>query len=1043
MMTSSYRYEQGKLWIDQYDQKKPFASFLPGIAGRYGIPMWVYYVNRGQLISSFGLESKDQAILDFSPANMAYRRTEIDGFRTFIKVDGHYHEPFSSISNFPRKMWIETNGVGIQEVFNDIELTIKYFNVTDQPYPGLIRKVSLKNLRNDQRTIELVDGLATMWPYGTNQFMIKNMSNLAVAWFDVFNQERKMPLLKNRSTTEDTAEVEGVEQGNFFVSINQEQEKLDVIFDPSLIFGYEMSLREPKVFQHQPLSQLLLEEQVTVNQLMSGFSASTIQLKDHYSFYTLFGKANHLDELHELETKLSYEYFQELEGYAESLGDEVTSPMDVSTRYKTFDAYLKQSFLDNLLRGGYPLIFKGKEHDIIYHVYSRIHGDMEREYNNYFVEPAYFSQGNGSYRDVNQNRRNDVYFVPEAQLFNIRQFMDLIQLDGHNPLTIQGSKLSISAEDLSDILKHVTSHQDRVENILKKPFTPGKLMTEIDQHKIGLSIDKDRFLAHVLSYATQEIQSVYGTGYWSDHWIYNMDLIESYLNVFPDRLDKLLLSPEYRFYQNHVSVYPRSIKYVMTPKGEVRQLGPLYHDQEKIDRTRLRVNQTNFHKSAHGETIRVTLLAKLIHLASIKFTSLDPEGMGIMMDSEKPGWNDAMNGLPAIFGSGLTETITLKRLVDRLIEWLPKLDDEFFHIPSRIVQFFKDIVSGIDFGFDYLQDLRETFDRDTKFFLDPQPLKVSKNDLMNGLFALEKAIDKGLTKAKNMGDGILPTYLSYEAFDYQVNEKRHPELGYPTVTVRSWKVRKLPFYLEAPATYLKQLHNVEEAKAIYQKIKKTAMYDDKLGLYLTSDPLDDETLEIGRARAFTKGWLEREACFMHMSYKYLISLIKSGLYNEYFHDMKTAMPPFMDPEVYGRSPLENASFIATSNNPNPKNHGRAFVARLTGTTSEAITLMILMMTGKKLFSVEDQVLKFKIQPILTKDFFDDNHEVSFKLFNKVNITVVNPENVDTFDGLEPVEYQLSNAFDLVTILGPTVDGHLAEQIRRGHFDHVRVILKSL
>ncbi|RJX26628.1 MAG: cellobiose phosphorylase [Acholeplasma sp.] len=1041
-MNSSYVYEQGKLWIDRYDQKKPFASFLPGIAGRYGIPMWVYYVNRGQLISSFGLESKDQAILDFSPANMAYRRTEIDGFRTFIKVDGRYYEPFNSNNNHPRSMWSETNAVGIKEVFDDLELTVKYFNVTNQPYPGLIRKVSLKNLRKDHRHIELVDGLATMWPYGTNQFMIKNMSNLAVAWFDVFNQERKMPLLKNRSTTEDTAEVEGVEQGNFYVSVNQEQEKLDVIFDPSLIFGYEMSLRNPQIFQEQILDQLLLQEQVTVNQLMSGFSAATFMLDQEYQFYTLFGKANHLEELHELETKLSFEYFQELERDADILGQEVTAPVEVSTHYKTFDAYLKQSFLDNLLRGGFPLVFKGKEHEIIYHIYSRIHGDMEREYNNFFVEPAYFSQGNGSYRDVNQNRRNDVYFVPEAQIFNIHQFMDLIQLDGHNPLTIQGSKLSVTAEDLPDMLKLVTSHQERIEKILKQPFTPGKLMTEIDHHKIGLTVDKDRFLNHVLSYATQEIQSVYGTGYWSDHWIYNMDLIEAYLNVFPDRLDKLLLSPEYRFYQNHVSVFPRSIKYVMTPKGEVRQLYPLYHDQEKINKTHLKVNQTNFHKSIHGETIRVTLLTKLIHLASIKFTSLDPEGMGIMMDSEKPGWNDAMNGLPAIFGSGLTETITLKRLINRLIEWLPHLDQEIFMVPTRIAQFFKDIISGIEYGFDYMQDLREAFDRDTKFFLDPQPIKIHKNDLISGLNIILKSIEKGLTKAKKMGDGILPTYLSYEAFDYKVNEVKHPELGYPTVTVRQWKVRMLPFYLEAPATYMKQLHDHDEAKMIYQKIKQTDMYDEKLGLYLTSNPLDDETLEIGRARAFTKGWLEREACFMHMSYKYLISLIKSGLYEEYFTDMKTAMPPFMDPEIYGRSPLENASFIATSNNPNPKNHGRAFVARLTGTTSEAMTLMILMMTGKTLFTFEDQVLKFKIHPILTHDFFDQKHEVSFKLFSKVNITIYNPENKNTFEGLYPVEYQLKNAFDHVTVQGPTVDGHLAEQIRRGHFDHVRVTLKS-
>src|SRR5690606_1292871 len=103
-----------------------------------------------------------------------------------------------------------------------------------------------------------------------------------------------------------------------------------------------------------------------------------------------------------------------------------------------------------------------------------------------------------------------------------------------------------------------------------------------------------------------------------------------------------------------------------------------------------------------------------------------------------------------------------------------------------------------------------------------------------------------------------------------------------------------------------------------------------LGLYKTSASLETETLSIGRARAFTPGWLEREASFVHMSYKYLIGLFKSGLYDQYYEAIKTGMIPFMDPLVYGRSTLENVSFIATSNNPNPKNHGRGFVARLTG-----------------------------------------------------------------------------------------------------------------
>ena len=68
--------------------------------------------------------------------------------------------------------------------------------------------------------------------------------------------------------------------------------------------------------------------------------------------------------------------------------------------------------LDNLLRGGYPLMLGTSEEDAKpYHIYSRIHGDTERDYNNFQLEQSVFSQGPGNFRDVNQNRRCDVLQV--------------------------------------------------------------------------------------------------------------------------------------------------------------------------------------------------------------------------------------------------------------------------------------------------------------------------------------------------------------------------------------------------------------------------------------------------------------------------------------------------------------------------------------------------------------------------------------------------------------------------------------------------------
>ena len=50
--------ETNRFVITGYQQQRPFSSFLPGIAGRMGTPLWAFYVNRGQAMASFGVESK-------------------------------------------------------------------------------------------------------------------------------------------------------------------------------------------------------------------------------------------------------------------------------------------------------------------------------------------------------------------------------------------------------------------------------------------------------------------------------------------------------------------------------------------------------------------------------------------------------------------------------------------------------------------------------------------------------------------------------------------------------------------------------------------------------------------------------------------------------------------------------------------------------------------------------------------------------------------------------------------------------------------------
>lgn len=87
----------------------------------------------------------------------------------------------------------------------------------------------------------------------------------------------------------------------------------------------------------------------------------------------------------------------------------------------------------------------------------------------------------------------------------------------------------------------------------------------------------------------------------------------------------------------------------------------------------------------------------------------------------------------------------------------------------------------------------------------------------------------------------------------------------------------------------------------------------------------EKSPELGRITAFTPGIFERESIFPHAEFKYLLSMLDVGLYEELFERMRTVLPPFFDPEIYGRSTLENSSYIVSSTNPDPELAGRGFV----------------------------------------------------------------------------------------------------------------------
>lgn len=1009
--------------IEDYQKQKPFSSFLSGIAGKMGIPLWAFYVNRGQLISSFGIRDKNGAIMEFFPANNAYHYVSRIGFRTFVKKDGKVYEFFKE-KNPNQRLIVRQDQVTIEEDQLDlgIKVRVTYFTLPNEPIAGLVRKVEIENYKENS-DIEVVDGLAQIIPSGIDYNTYKAVSNLMQSWMANIH-EKQYVFYKLRASTDDGAEVNEVHDGNFYLTTSTEKPLL--ISDYKLIFDEDTSLETPYLFEKHSIEELSKISQVHVNQVPCAMSGYTFKNIKNASFVSVIGYASDKNVLDELAQRVDLKYFENKEIENMHLHDELVSTIETKTSQPIFDAYLKQSYLDNVIRGGTPMMVNTVDGVIAYHLYSRKHGDLERDYNFFSIDPTFYSQGNGNFRDVLQNRRNDLFFQPEIGNFNIYQFTSLIQADGYNPLSIGG----VMFKYIGDIKEAPSILRD----ILKNEFTPGMIATKLFHHELEI----ESTLKKILKDSKVVVKAAFGEGYWEDHFTYIYDLVDSYLSIFPDRLEDLMFQLKVPFFVSPVYVLPRDQKYVLRKDGKVRQYGAVKHFHD----------QKNRWMENHDGIININLYGKLLTLALNKFGHLDPYGIGLSYEGNKPGWNDAMNGVPGLFGSGVSETIELKRIVNLLIKIAKEHPNQkviTLKTTDKLAQQLKNIDYSHSFqSWDERMNYLEAY---RKALLDEQTIIEHSAQYYDAtLEIMEKQLTEALSKAKSL-DSIYPTYLTYEVEDFEriynkVGEPVVGEYGLPVVKVKKFKVAALPSFLEAPARYLKSLSSYAEAKEIYHEVKQTELYDKKLKFYQTSKSLDVLSNEVGRIRAFTPGWLERESNFLHMTYKYLLGVLKSGLYEEFFEEIKTNYTCFMDPKVYGRSPIENSSFLATSSNPDSKKHGQGFVSRLSGSTAELLSMWRYMFFGDHLFTLNQGQLVFELSPKLPKSFFKDGI-VEVRLFNHTTIVYHLVDEIDTYDSKAYIEKMtLHKTVEVCEVEGSKVQGKWTKDIRNGQVFKINVYIRG-
>ena len=1056
--SATYSIENNKFIIENYNWAKSFANFFPGIAGKWGIPIWCYYVNRNQGMCSMGVANKDHQIMEFLSFNKAVATVGKVGFRTYLKVDNKIYEPFQKTKNphIKQKMLVSSSTLEIIDQNEELGLETKvtYSSLVGYKIPALIREVTVKNL-NGQRTtdnglrIELIDGLPHIFPYGVDIGIIQTTPRHIEGMMKV-DDYKGVPLFRLKQTPQDVEQVAKLEGGNFWFSVKQGESKPlteGLIVDPTILYAEAENYDYPWVFEERSLDSILDQKQIKQNRTPSAFTTATLDLApgEKTTLVSFLGYTKTDEGLDILLEDLKKESFLENKKKENvEVVEKIKQKSFTLTSSPAFNEYSQQTFLDNVIRGGMPMTFDTASGKSAFYLYSRQNGDIERDYHYFVIEPTYMSQGTGHYRSILQNRRCDSWFFPEIEDYNIKLYMNLTQLDGFSPLEVLGTTYRVKDVDKADQwVKNVITDPEKqsfFKDMIKDKFTPGEFIMAMEDKGLASEQSYEEVLQGLLSFCEEnEVGDRLHLGFWIDHWCYNLDTIETYLMNYPDRVKELLIDKkQYSFYDNPDQVKPRDEKYVFA-NGKVHQYDAVVYDKEKDSFLKKREHFKNRVRTEYGKgsVYQTNLCVKLLcHIAN-RIATLDPHNAGVEMEANKPGWNDSMSAIAGIFGASLCHTFEIERASQMLLKALGEsgIDDtiavyeELAHLISALNEKLEKRLSSQDDNkrfiyWDESHSLKEDYRNTTKYGVKGSEKEMSLSVVeafLKNCVALVQDLYKKENKHLAFNDqGIPYTYLTYEVpeFDYLKDDQGNNKLssqGYACVQPKSFKVKPIALFLEGPVHYLRV--HPEKAQETCAAIKESNLYDKKLKMYKVCESLKDETFEIGRVHAWGSGWIENESIYTHMETKYLLELIKCEQYDEFYSALQTGIPCFFDPQVYGRSVFENVSFIVSSAFVDEKMHGQGLQARLSGVTNEMIHVWVLMMAGKEpLFLDSKGALSFKLEPKLPEWLFTKKEQsvscydgennlqnmtvpensVAFKLFGKTLVTYENPQRKNTY-----------------------------------------------
>ena len=747
---------------------------------------WLFISSTGAL--SAGRKNSNNALFPYYTDDKISESHDVTGSKSIFHVNKnnkeYLWEPFTKTSDFiyqnERNLYknLRGNKVIFEEINNDLGLKFSYQWTTCDKY-GFIKTSSIKNLNNEDISITLVDGFQNILPWGLDESIQNNTSNLADAYKrNELDEDSKIGIFALSATIVDRAEPSEALKSNIVfhlgldnckVLLSSQQldkfrkghdvnQEIDVKAEKGAYFIHSsISLKENEKQEwlfvgdiNKSSSDIVaLKENIVNNNLIEDINQEILNSSNE--LYKLVGSSDGIQLSSDRRRNIRHfantlfnimrggifdkdylveknDFIKYLDNASKKCGHEMSSI--ISEWPDHFDLH----FLRDSINQSNSKVFKRLATEYLPIKFSRRHGDPSRPWNKFSINTRDDITGEkvldyqGNWRDIFQNWEALAYSYPQFIDGMIYRFLNASTFDGYNPY-----RLTKDGFDWETI----------------EPDNPWSYI-----------------------------------GYWGDHQIiYLLKFLEFTEKYFPQRLNSFLTKNNF-VYAN----VPYEIKdYKSIYKDPKNTIDFNFELAEKIEKDRLKEGADGaILKNYQGSIHEVNFFEKILTTILAKLSNFIP-GAGIWMNTQRPEWNDANN---ALVGSGVSMVTLyyLRRFLNFFIKILKNDKSSSFEISTELYHFFEKLnlsFNKIDLNLSnrdrkkFVDDIGEVAAeyRDriyTSYFSGTKEL-VDRDKVINFLETAQKAIEQTIDTNKRE-DGLYHAYNLVNLDDNEISINRLSEM---------------------------------------------------------------------------------------------------------------------------------------------------------------------------------------------------------------------------------------------------------------------------